>query len=101
MIYNQNMLLYGGLRTVPNRSGVYRLWIRNRSETVPIVLNSSEVLEVSGAIPNRSGEISGTVTVLQTPNNGIYVNLLLYLHITWQNQIYTLVAYSYFVKYNS
>ena len=35
------------------------------SGTVPepfkIVLNSSEVLEVSGTVPNRSGEISGTV----------------------------------------
>ena len=44
--------------TVPNRSGVDRVWIQNRSGTV---LNSSEVLEVSGTVPNRSGDISGTV----------------------------------------
>ena len=60
--YSQNMLLYKLTYTIIWRSPEpFRTVLGSISFKSGTVLNSSEVLEVSGTVPNRSGEISGTV----------------------------------------
>ena len=79
--YSQNMLLYKLIYAIIWRSPEpFRTVLASIGFKSGTVLNSFKILEVSETVPNRSRKISGTV--LQTPNNGLYVNLLLYLYIT-------------------